>query len=79
MIKPYRTIRLDYLSKRVKENNDSIIDILLALIAEEKVNGVIDLQNNCLELIPPQEQYYQMQLQNLRDLTERAWMIGKIR
>lgn len=45
--------------------------MLFSLIASDRINGVIHLQDKYLEILPEENKYYTVQLQNLKDMTEK--------
>ena len=71
IIKPYKTITFEYLSKRLSEPKDRISDLLFELIVENKINGMIHLQQEYLEVLPEDNYYFSTQLSNLKQLAQR--------
>ena len=71
IIKAYKTIKFDYIKRRINENDDTIINILFSLIAEDKIHGIINVGERYFQTSPPKQRYYEMQIENLRDLQER--------
>lgn len=71
IVKPYKTVKLAHLMRRVEENMETVMDIVLGLIADKKIHGKIYFKEEYLEITPPASEYYEMQISNLRDLTER--------
>lgn len=49
-IKPYKSVRIDFLARELNINAHDVMSLLVELILDGKVNGVIDQIKGVLEL-----------------------------
>lgn len=71
IVRPYKTVKFDYLSKRLSEPNDRISSMLFDLIVDKKINGAINLKEQYLEILPEENYYFTIQMSNLKQLAQR--------
>ena len=71
IVKPYQTVTFAYLSKRLSMKANEVAEVLFDLIVDKKVNGMIYLKEQYLEVLPEENYYFSTQLSNIQQLAQR--------
>ena len=74
ILKSYKTIKYEYVARRLNLKQQNVEKMVFELIVDEKIRGRIfdsDPKNKYLEILPPKNEFLDIQAENLRELSKR--------
>lgn len=73
MLASYRTIRFEYVGRRLRLNEEETERSIFELIVDERIRGRIccDQRGKYLEILPERNEFLEVQADNLKELAKR--------